>query len=99
MLRKYIDFYYILEYLIGQNFVGQNFLLAKFSSLSQNFVNFVRAQPDCCTNILDKIFIRTEIFVGQNFRHQVEISSILSDEFLSDKVFNSISDNIDIMLD
>ena len=32
-------------------------------------------------------FRRTKFFVGQNFRHQAEISTILSDEFLSDKVY------------
>ena len=31
-------------------------------------------------------FRRTKVFVGQNFRHQAEISTLLSDEFLSDKV-------------
>ena len=31
-------------------------------------------------------FRRTKFVVGQNFRHQAEISTILSDEFLSDKV-------------
>ena len=31
-------------------------------------------------------FRRTKCFVGQNFRHQAEISTLLSDEFLSDKV-------------
>ena len=31
-------------------------------------------------------FRRTKYFVGQNFQHQAEISTVLSDEFLSDKV-------------
>ena len=31
-------------------------------------------------------FRRTKCFVGQNFRHQAEISTLLSEEFLSDKV-------------
>ena len=31
-------------------------------------------------------FRRTKFFVGQNFRHQAKISTILSDNFLSDKV-------------
>ena len=31
-------------------------------------------------------FRRTKRFVGQNFRHQAEISTLLSDKFLSDKV-------------
>ena len=31
-------------------------------------------------------FRRTKFFVGQNFRHQAKISTLLSDEFLSDKV-------------
>ena len=34
-------------------------------------------------------FRQTKFFFGQNFRHQAKISSILSDEFLSDKVFNT----------
>ena len=33
-----------------------------------------------------KYLIGQKFLVGQNFRHQVEISTILSDEFLSDKV-------------
>ena len=35
-------------------------------------------------------FRRTKYFVRQNFRHQVEISTILSDEFLSNKVIQKI---------
>ena len=31
-------------------------------------------------------FRRTKCFVGHNFRHQAEISTLLSDAFLSDKV-------------
>ena len=56
------------------------FRRTKFSTPSWNFDNFVRFLPDFCTEILDKIFD------GQNVRHQFEISTILSNEFLSDKV-------------
>ena len=34
-----------------------------------------------------KKFRRTKYFLGQNFQHQAGISTILSDEVLSDKVF------------
>ena len=37
-------------------------------------------------NLVGQNFRWTKFFVGQNFRHQAEISTILSDEFLSDKV-------------
>ena len=35
---------------------------------------------------IGQIFQRTKWFVGQNFRHQAKISTLLSDEFLSDIV-------------
>ena len=59
------------------------FRRTKISTPSRKFVNFVRFLPDFCIEILDKIFDR------QNFRHQAEISTILSDELLSDKVHHN----------
>ena len=77
----------ITIYLIGQKFVGHNISSdkifenkPKFSRTSQNFDNFVWFLPDLCIEIMDKIFN------GQNFRHQAEISTNLSNLFLSDKV-------------
>ena len=77
-----------MTYLVVQNFVCQNissdeiFRWTKFLTPNRNFDNFVRFLPDLCIEILDKIFD------GQNFRHQAEISTLLFDEFLSDKVIS-----------
>ena len=57
------------------------FRRTKFSTRTRNFDTFVRFLSDFCIEILDKIFD------GHNFRHQAKISTILSDEFLSDKVY------------
>ena len=38
--------------------------------------------------LIGQNFRRTKYFVGQNFRHQAKISTLLSDEFLSDKVLS-----------
>ena len=35
-------------------------------------------------------FRRTKIFGGQNFRHQIKISAIMSAEFFSDKVTSGV---------
>ena len=39
------------------------------------------------------ITYRTQYFVGQNFRHQAEISTTLSDKIFSDKVINKVLRN------
>ena len=68
-------------YLIGQKFVGQNILLKTFIlESSRDFVTFVRLLPDFCTNTLNKTF------AGESSLRQIEFSSIIPDEFLSEKV-------------
>ena len=82
-----------IRYLIRQNFVEQNissdkiFRRTKVSTPSRNFDNFVRFLPYFCIEILDKIF-DGKFFVGQKFRHQAEILTVLSNEFLSNKVYH-----------
>ena len=62
------------------------FRRTKFSTPSRNFDNFVQFLADFCIEILDKIFDGQSYSSKKNFRHQVEILTILSDEILSNKV-------------
>ena len=41
----------------------------------------------------DKIFRRTKLFGGQNFRQPVKFSAVLSAEILSDKVYSASGNN------
>ena len=74
------------KYLIIQNFTRQNI------SSDKIFDTKLKCRQ-CCPIFawllywnIGQSFRRTKVFVGQNFRHQADISTILSDEFLSDKV-------------
>ena len=47
--------------------------------------------PDRIQKNVGLIFRLTKLFVGHNFRHFLKISSLLSDIFLSDKVYRKRS--------
>ena len=81
-------------YLIGQNFVGKNISSEKIFDTNPKFRHFCPIFAWILYWNIGQNFRRPKFFVGQNFRHQVEISTILSDESLSDKVYESIWWNI-----
>ena len=67
-------------------FDGQNFSSDKIFDTKPKFRHFCPIFVWLLYWNIGQNFRRTKFFVGQNFRHQAEISTILSDEFLSDKV-------------
>ena len=80
-----------ISYLIGQNFGGQNYdgqniSTDKIFDTMPKFRQFCPIFTWLLYWNIGQNFRRTKCFVGQNFRHQAEISTLLSDEFLSDKV-------------
>ena len=84
----------LLTYLIGQNFVRQNFVGQNISSdkifdTKPKFRHFCLIFAWLLYWNIGQSFRLTKFFVRQNLRHQAEISTILSHEFLSDKVYNN----------
>ena len=80
--------------------LGETFRRAKVTNFSFSDENFARrmVSPDFCIEILGKIVDGQKFFVGQNFQHQAKISTILSDECLSDKVRHVILVNTDLKI-
>ena len=67
-------------------FAGQNISSDKIFDTKPKFRQFCPIFAWLLYWNIGQNFRRTKCFVGQNFRHQAEISTLLSDEFLSDKV-------------
>ena len=83
-------------------FDGQNISSDKIFDTKPKFRHFCPIFAWLLYWNIGQNFRRTKFFVGQNFRHQAEISTILSDEFLSDKVCywqSNIVDEIGIVSD
>ena len=68
-------------------FVGQNISSNKIFDTKPKFRQVCPVFAWLLYWNIGQNFRRTKFFVGQNFRHQPKISTLLSDEFLSDKVY------------
>ena len=73
-------------YLAEKNFVGQNISSDKIFDTKSKFRQFCPIFAWLLHWNIGQYFRRTKFFVGQDIRHQAEISTILSNEFLSHKV-------------